>query len=56
MDRYSFAYVVDEVFKECKTIEELCTRYVKLKDDLENLFKQNMTLLVYDTEKGGEKE
>lgn len=53
MDRYDFASVVDDIFKECKTIEELCNRYVTLKNDLDNLYRQNMTLIVAKNEKGG---
>ena len=52
MDRYDFASVVDDIFKECKTIEEACARYSQLKDDLDNLFKQNMTLIAMKIENG----
>lgn len=56
MDRYDFASVVDDIFKECKTIENVCNRYVQLRDDLDNLFRQNMSLIVAEKEKGGEQE
>ena len=55
MDRYDFASVVDDIFKECKTIENVCNRYVQLRDDLDNLFRQNISLIVDEKEKGGEK-
>lgn len=45
MDRYDFASVVDDIFKECKTIPELCNRYGQLKADLDNIFKQNIALV-----------
>jgi len=48
MDRYDFASVVDDIFKECNSVEEICNRYIQLKKDLDILFQQNITL------KGGE--
>ena len=56
MDRYDFASVVDDIFKGVKTIEEVCNIYIILKNDLDNLFRQNMSLLVAENEKGGAKE
>ncbi len=53
MDRYDFDSVVDDIFKGCKTIEEICNIYVILKNDLDNLYKQNISLLVAENEKGG---
>lgn len=50
--RYEFACVVDDIFKGCKTIEEVCNAYMILKNDLDNLFKQNASLLVVENEKG----
>lgn len=44
MDRYDFASVVDDIFKECNSVEEVCNRYVQLKKDLDNLFQQNIAL------------
>lgn len=46
MDRYDFASVVDDIFKGVKTTEEVCNIYVILKNDLDNLFRQNVSLLV----------
>ena len=48
MDRYEFASVVDDIFKECKLTEELCNRYIQLKKDLDNLFQQNLALMSVD--------
>ena len=48
MDRYEFACVVDDIFKECKTIEEVCGRYTTLKEDLDNLFRQNVSLFTVE--------
>lgn len=48
MDRYDFASVVDDIFKECDTIEDMANRYTQMLNDLANLFRQNVAL------KGGE--
>lgn len=48
MDRYDFMSMVDDIFKECDSVEEMCNRYVRLKKDLDSLFQQNLAL------KGGE--
>lgn len=44
MDRYDFACVTDDIFKECKTVDEMCNRYVQLKKDLDIIFQQNLML------------
>lgn len=44
MDRDNFAAVVEGAFKECKSVEEICDRYIQLKTDLDNLFQQNIAL------------
>ena len=44
MDRDNFAAVVDDAFKECKSVEEICNRYIQLKTDLDNLFQQKIAL------------
>ena len=54
MDRYEFASVVDDMFKECKTVEEVCNLYVQLKKDLDSLFRQNAELMCMDINKKGE--
>ena len=48
MDRYDFASVVDDIFKECNSIEDMVARYIQMKEDMDNLFRQNVAL------KGGE--
>jgi hypothetical protein len=48
MDRYDFMSMVDDIFKECTSVEEMCNRYVQLKKDLDSIFQQNISL------KGGE--
>lgn len=44
MDRYDFMSVVDDMFKECESIEELANRYVQMKKDLDNMYTQNIAL------------
>ena len=44
MDRYDFMSVVDDIFKECNSSEELTDRYVQMKKDLDGLYSQNRTL------------
>jgi hypothetical protein len=44
MDRYDFMSMVDDMFKECESIEELANRYVQMKKDLDSLFLQNIAL------------
>ena len=44
MDRYDFATVVDEVFKESNSIEDMVARYVQMKKDLDCIFRQNVAL------------
>lgn len=44
IDRYDFASVVDDIFKECDSVEEICNQYIQLKKDLDNLFQQNILL------------
>lgn len=43
-DRYDFATVVDAVFKECKSVEDMVSRYTQMRKDLDNLFRQNVAL------------
>ena len=45
MDRYDFASVVDDTFKECSTVQEATQRYEQMRKDLETLFRQNIALL-----------
>jgi hypothetical protein len=44
MDRYDFMSLVDDIFKECDSIEDLANRYVQMKKDLDSLYLQNLDL------------
>ena len=44
MDMYDFASLVDDIFKDCNSTKEMCSRYVQLKKALDNLFQQNLAL------------
>lgn len=44
MDYYNFISIVDDIFKECNSVEEMCARYVKLKESLDCAYKQNLVL------------
>jgi hypothetical protein len=44
MDRYDFMSLVDDLFKECNSMEELANRYVQMKKDLDSLYTQNLDL------------
>lgn len=44
MDRYDFANVVDGIFKESGSLHDMVARYVQMKKDLDNLFRQNIAL------------
>lgn len=50
-DRYEFASVVDDMFKECESTKDLFKVYKTLKDDLAELLKQNLYSML--KEKGG---
>jgi hypothetical protein len=49
MDRYDFMSVVDDMFKECNSMEELAIRYVQMKKDLDSLYLQNIALRQAET-------
>ncbi len=49
MDRYDFMSTVDDIFKECDSIEELANRYMQMKKDLDDLFRQNVALKQAET-------
>jgi hypothetical protein len=36
--------MVDDMFKECNSMEELAIRYVQMKKDLDSLYLQNIAL------------
>lgn len=44
MDRYDFMSMVDDMFKECESVEDLANRYVQMKKDLDNIYLQNIIL------------
>lgn len=44
MDRYDFMSMVDDMFKECNSVEDLANRYVQMKKDLDNMYLQNIML------------
>lgn len=44
MDRYEFMSMVDDMFKECNTEEEIRDRHVQLRTDLYDIFRQNLAL------------
>lgn len=44
MDRYDFASVVDDIFKECNSVEDMVSRYTQMRKDLDGLFRQNIAL------------
>ena len=43
-DRYDFSTVVDGVFKECSSVEDIVSRYTQMRKDLDDLFRQNVAL------------
>lgn len=44
MDRYDFISMVDDMFKECESTEELANRYAQMKKDLDSMYVQNIAL------------
>ena len=44
MDRYDFMSLIDDMFKECESVEEVANRYVQMKKDLDSMYVQNITL------------
>ena len=44
MDRYDFASVVDDIFKECNSVEDMVSRYTQMRQDLDDLFRQNVVV------------
>ena len=45
MDRYDFMSTVDDMFKECNSVEEVAIRYVQMKKDLDSMYVQNIALI-----------
>jgi hypothetical protein len=45
MNRYDFMSMVDDLFKECNSTEELANRYAQIRKDLDSLYIQNIVLI-----------
>ena len=45
-DKYDFACMVDDIFKECKTISDVNFRFIEMLNILKDLANQNMGLKV----------
>jgi hypothetical protein len=41
--------IVDDIFKECDSVEELANRYIQMKKDLDSIYIQNITLRQAET-------
>ena len=53
MNKYEFDNFIDDVFKECETIENLCKRYVYVKNKLDEAYKNNLNCLINHKDKEG---
>lgn len=49
MDRYDFMSMVDDIFKECNSMEEVAIRYAQMRKDLDSLYTQNIALRQAET-------
>lgn len=47
-DKYDFACMVDDIFKECKTMSDVNFRFIEMQNILKNLFNQNIALKVVE--------
>ena len=45
-DKYDFMCMVDNSFKECKTISDVNFRFMEMQNIVTNLFNQNIALKV----------
>lgn len=45
-DKYDFACVVDDIFKECKTMSDVNFRFLEMQNALTYLFNKNIELKV----------
>ena len=45
-DKYDFASIVDDIFKECKTMSDVDFAFIEMENILKNLFNQNIALKV----------
>lgn len=53
MNKYEFSAVMQDIFKECKTTDDACKRYVYLKHKLDDALKETLGILADNNEKGG---
>lgn len=44
IDKYDFACMVDNIFKECKTMSDINFRFIEMQNVLTHLFKINIEL------------
>lgn len=49
-DRYDFMSIVDEIFKECNSVEDMVSRYTQMRKDLDEVFRQNVALKCVESE------
>lgn len=49
-DRYDFMTIVDEIFKECTSVEDIVARYVQMGEDFDKVFCDNVALRAYEGE------
>lgn len=52
-DRYDFISLVDEIFKESVSVGDVVARYRQMRNDLDDSFRQNMALKVFESEDEG---
>ena len=49
MDRYDFMSMVDDIFKECNSVEEVAIHYAQMRKDLDSIYVQNIALKQTET-------
>ena len=49
-DRYDFISVVDEILKESVSVDDAVARYAQMRNDLDESFRQNIALKVFESE------
>lgn len=47
-NKYDFACMIDDIFKECKTMSDVNFRFIEMQNILKNLFNQNIALKVVE--------
>ena len=55
MNKYEFNAFMQDIFKECKTIDDVCERYVYSKNKLDIAFKDKISSLA-NIGKGGDSD